>query len=54
MTVQELITILKAMPHNAEVMVDIVDRYAEIDDITLEHSQRVNECKPYVIINIFS
>lgn len=53
MTVAELIHRLKVMPHEAEILVDIERRYAEIDNITLEHSQRVNERKPYVVVSIF-
>lgn len=53
MSTEELITLLSAFPNNAELLVDIGDRYAEIKDIKLEYSQRIDERKPYVIINIF-
>ena len=50
---EELIHILSALPNNAEVLVDIGERYAEIDDIKLEYSQRIDKRKPYVIIDIY-
>lgn len=53
MKTEELITLLSAFPNNVELLVDIGDRYAEIKDIKLEYSQRIDERKPYVIINIF-
>ena len=53
MTKEELLAILSAFPNNAELLVDIGDRYAEIKDIKLEYSQRTDERKPYVIISIY-
>ena len=53
MSKEELISILSTLPNNAEVLVDIGERYAEIQEIKLEYSQRVYERKPYAIINIF-
>lgn len=53
MTKEELEHLLSALPNNAEVLINIGDRYAEIKDIKLEYSQRVDERKPYVIISIY-
>ena len=53
MNTEELTTLLLALPNNAELLIDIGDRYAEIKDIKLEYSQRTDERKPYVIINIY-
>ena len=53
MSKEELLTLLSAFPNNAEFLVDIGDRYAEIKDMKLKYSQRVNERKPYVIISIY-
>lgn len=53
MNKEELLTLLSVLPNNAELLVDIGDRYAEIKDIKLEYSQRTDERKPYVIINIY-
>lgn len=53
MSKEKLLSLLSALSNNAEVLVDIGDRYAEIKDIKLEYSQRADERKPYVIINIY-
>jgi len=53
MNKEELLTLISAFPNNAEFLVDIGDRYAEIKDIKLEYSQRINERKPYVVISIY-
>ena len=53
MSKEELLNILSALPNNAEVLVDIEDRYAEIKDIRLEYSIRTDGRKPYVIINVY-
>ena len=53
MSVEELLKLLSGLPNKAEVLVDIGDRYAEINDIKLEYSQRTDERKPYVIIDIY-
>ena len=53
MSKEELLTLLSTFPNNAEFLVDIGDRYAEIKDIKLEYSQRTDGRKPYVIINIY-
>lgn len=50
---KELMNILSALPNNAELLVDVGDRYAEIKNIQLEYSQRTDGRKPYVIINIY-
>ena len=52
MNKEELLTLLSALPNNAELLVDMDDRYAKIKDIKLEYSQRTDERKPYVIIDI--
>ena len=54
MTREELINILEHLPANAEVLINTTDRYAEIKDVRIEYSQRVDTRKPYVIINIYS
>ena len=54
MTKEELINILESLRTNAEVLINTNDRYAEIKDVRIEYSQRVNIRKPYVIINIYS
>lgn len=54
MSKEELISILSTLPNNAEVLVDIGERYAEIQEVKLEYSQRVHERKPYVIIDILA
>lgn len=54
MSKEELTSILSTLPNNAEVLVDIGERYAEIQEVKLEYSQRVNERKPYVIIDILT
>lgn len=53
MNIEELITLLAALPNNTEVLIDTGNRYAEIKDIKLEYSQRADVRKPYVIINIY-
>lgn len=53
MNKEELLNLLSALPNNAELLVDIGDRYAEIKDIKLQYSQRTDGRKPYVIINIY-
>jgi hypothetical protein len=53
MNVEELLKLLSGLPDKAELLVDMGDRYAEINDIKLEYSQRTDERKPYVIINIY-
>ena len=53
MNKEELITQLSAFPNNAELLIDIGNRYAEIKDIKLEYSQRTDGRKPYVIIDIY-
>lgn len=50
---EELMSILSAFPNNAEILVDIGERYAGIKDVSLEYSQRIVEKKPYVIIDIY-
>ena len=40
MSKEELLTLLSELPNDAELLVDIGDRYAEIKDIKLEYSQR--------------
>ena len=53
MTREELIEILSALPNNAEVLVDIGERYAEIKSVKAEYSQRVDGKKPYIIVDIY-
>lgn len=53
MNKEELMSILQELPDNAEVLVNIGKRYAEIKEVKLEYSQRVYERKPYVIIDIY-
>jgi hypothetical protein len=53
MTKEELIHILSSLPDNSEVLVDTGEGYKEIRDVGFEYSQRVNERKPYVIIEIY-
>ena len=53
MTKEELIHILSSLPDNSEVLVNIGERYAEIRNVGFEYSQRVDERKPYVIIEIY-
>ena len=53
MTREELIEILSALPDNAEVLVNIDKRYAEIKSVKAEYSQRANERKPYIIVDIY-
>lgn len=48
-----LLALLSEFPNNAELLVDIGDRYAEVKDIDLEYSQRPDGRKPYVIISIY-
>lgn len=49
----ELRALLSALPNNAELLVNMGDRYAEIKSIKLEYSQRTDGRKPYVIIDIY-
>ena len=51
MTKEKLIEILSALPNNAEVLVNIGERYAEIKSLKAEYSQRVYEKKPYIIVD---
>lgn len=53
MTNKELITLLTAHPRNAELLIDIGDRYAEIKSIKLEYSTRTDGKKPYLIISFY-
>jgi hypothetical protein len=53
MNKEELLTLLSALPNNAQLLVDIGDRYAEVKDIELEYSQRPDRRKPYIIISIY-
>ena len=53
MTKEELIEILSALPDNAEVLINIGERYAEIKSVKAEYSQRAYEKKPYIIVNIY-
>jgi hypothetical protein len=53
MLVEKLIRILLAFSKKSEVLIDIGERYAEIKDVKMEYSQRVDERKPYVIITIY-
>ena len=53
MTNEELIEILFALPNNAEVLVNIGERYAEVKSVKAEYSQRVFEKKPYIIVDIY-
>ena len=53
MTKKELENLLSTLPKNAEVLINIGGRYAEIKSIKVESSQRIDERKPYVIINIY-
>lgn len=53
MTKDELIDILFALPDNAEVLVNVSERYAEIRSVRAEYSQRVYEKKPYIIVDIY-
>ena len=53
MNKEELIRILSTISGESEVLIDIGDRYAEIKDVKLQYSQRVDERKPYVIIDIY-
>lgn len=53
MTREELIEILSALPDNAEVLVNIGERYAEIRSVRAEYAQRVYEKKPYIIVDIY-
>ena len=48
MNKEELINLLSPLPNNAEVLVDIGDRFAEIESIKLEYSQRTDG-KPTVL-----
>lgn len=50
---EELIRILSVIPDNAEVLVDVGERYAEIKDVKLEHAIGSVEIKPYIIIDIY-
>lgn len=54
MTKEELIEILSALPNNAEILVDIGERYAEIKRLKVEYSQRSDNRKPYIIVDIYS
>ena len=53
MTKEELIEILSALPNNAEVLINIGERYAEVKSVKAEYSQRVSERKPYIIVDIY-
>lgn len=53
MTREELIEILSALPDHTEVLVNIGERYAEIKSVKVEYSQRADEKKPYIIVNIY-
>lgn len=53
MNKEVLLALLSEFPNNAELLVDIGDRYAEVKDIDLEYSQRPDGRKPYVIISIY-
>ena len=53
MTKEELLEILSALPNNAEVLVDIGERYAEIKSVKAEYSQRGYERKPYIVVDIY-
>ena len=53
MNKEELLTLLSALPNNAELLVDIGDRYAEIKSIKLEYSTKTDGKKPYVIISFY-
>lgn len=53
MTREELIELLETLPQNAEIMVDLGVRYAEVKDVRVEYSQRVSDRKPYVIIDLY-
>jgi len=53
MTKEELLKTLSILPDNAEVLVSLEDRYAEIRNVRAEYSQRVDERKPYIIISIY-
>ena len=53
MTKDELIDILFALPNDAEVLVNIGERYAEIKSVKAEYSQRMFEKKPYIIVDIY-
>lgn len=50
---EEMLTLLSALPNNAELLVDIGDRYAEIKSIKLEYSTKTDGKKPYVIISFY-
>ena len=53
MTKEELIEILSILPKNAEVLINIGERYAEIKNVKVEYSQMVDKRKPYIIIDIY-
>ena len=53
MTQEEFMKIMEGFAIKAEVLVNTGDRYAEIKDIRLEYSQRPDQRKPYVIIDIY-
>lgn len=53
MTKEELINMLEHLPANAEVLINTADRYAEIKDVSIEYSQRVDTRKPYIIISFY-
>ena len=53
MRISELRTFLSTLPSNAELLVDMGDRYAEVKNFKLEYSQRTDGRKPYVIIDVY-
>lgn len=53
MNVEELLKLLSGLPNKAELLVDMGDRYAELNDIKLEYSQRTDERRAYVIITTY-
>lgn len=50
---EEMLNLLSALPNNAELLVDVGDRYAEIKSIKLEYSIKTDGKKPYVIISFY-
>lgn len=53
MTIKELLHILSDIPDEAEVIVDLGERYADIKDINLEYAKRSYGVIPHIIITLY-